>query len=209
MSRFRELPASFFRRPAETVAADLLGRFLLRRHEAGRLVLRIVETEAYLGAPDRASHAWNGRRTPRTDHLFRAGGHAYVYFVYGMHHLFNITTGSAADGSAVLVRAGAAIEGVETMARLRGLGGPVRAGALAAGPARLCRALAIDLSLNGVALGAAGPLAVTRGEPAPPEAVVAGPRVGVDYAGAHAAWPLRFAIAGHPEVSRPRPKAAG
>src|SRR4051794_32569830 len=85
MSRFRPLPTSFYRRPAEIVARDLLGRYLVRELEGERLVLRLVEVEAYLGGPDRASHAWDGRRTPRNESLYLPGGHAYVYFIYGMH----------------------------------------------------------------------------------------------------------------------------
>ena len=95
MSVFRPLPLSFYRRPAEEVARDLLGRWLVREFagEPGeRLILRLVETEAYLGAPDRASHAWGGRRTPRNESLYLPGGHAYVYFIYGMHFCLNVVT---------------------------------------------------------------------------------------------------------------------
>ncbi|MEO6195306.1 MAG: DNA-3-methyladenine glycosylase, partial [Thermoanaerobaculia bacterium] len=85
MNRFRPLPISFYRRPAETVARDLLGRYLVRELDGERWVLRLVETEAYLGASDRASHAWGGRRTARNESLYLAGGSAYVYMIYGMH----------------------------------------------------------------------------------------------------------------------------
>jgi len=78
VSRFRPLPLSFYRRSAETVARDLLGRYLVREIDGERLVLRLVEVEAYLGEPDRASHAWGGRRTPRNESLYLPGGHAYV-----------------------------------------------------------------------------------------------------------------------------------
>ena len=100
------LPPSFYRRPAEAVARDLLGRYLVREVEGETLVLRLVEVEAYLGAPDRASHAWGGRRTPRNASLYLPGGHAYVYFIYGMHWCLNAVTGEADIGSAVLLRAG-------------------------------------------------------------------------------------------------------
>ncbi|HXO29503.1 MAG TPA: DNA-3-methyladenine glycosylase, partial [Thermoanaerobaculia bacterium] len=100
------LPPSFYRRPAEAVARDLLGRYLVREVEGEVLVLRLVEVEAYLGAPDRASHAWGGRRTPRNASLYLPGGHAYVYFIYGMHWCLNAVTGEADVGSAVLLRAG-------------------------------------------------------------------------------------------------------
>src|SRR6202158_6013735 len=100
------LPLSFYRRPAETVARDLLGRYPVREIEGERLVLRLVAVEAYLGAPDRASHAWGGRRSPRNASLYLPGGHAYVYFIYGMHWCLNAVTGEADVGSAVLLRAG-------------------------------------------------------------------------------------------------------
>ena len=101
------LPRDFYRRACEHVARDLLGRYLVRHHRGRRLVLRIVETEAYLGPRDRASHAWGGRRTARTESLYLPPGHAYVYLIYGLHHCLNaVVTGA---GEAVLVRAGEAV----------------------------------------------------------------------------------------------------
>lgn len=172
--------------------------------EGERLVLRLVEVEAYLGGPDRASHAFDGRRTPRNESLYLPGGHAYVYFIYGMHWCLNAVTGEKDIGSAVLIRAGEPVEGEETMTRNRGRLGKVKPGDLAGGPGKLCQALAIDRSLDGILLDQ-GPLRITRGEPAEAGEIVAGPRIGVDYAGEAAAWPLRFAIRGNPHVSRPRP----
>lgn len=199
----RPLPKTFYRRPAAEIAPDLLGRYLV--HEAGGelpLVLRIVETEAYLGAADRASHAWNDRRTPRTSALYREGGFAYVYLIYGMHHMLNVVTGTSDDGSAVLLRAGEPVRGESTMRRLRGLTARGRAGVVAGGPGKLCRALGVDGALNGAALWR-GPLRILSGDPVAPADVVIGPRVGIDYAGEAASWPLRFAVAGNPHVSRP------
>jgi DNA-3-methyladenine glycosylase len=208
MSRFTPLPRSFYQRPAEVVARDLLGRFVVRRHgdrQAGerREVLRLVEVEAYLGAPDRASHAWAGRRTPRVESLYLPGGHAYVYFIYGMHHCLNAVTGEADIGSAVLLRAGEAVEGAEVMAARRGLTRSPRPGDLAGGPGKLCKVLGVDLAQDGVSL-LAGELTLTRGEPVEDGEVATGPRIGVGYAREAAQWPLRFAIRGHREVSRPR-----
>jgi DNA-3-methyladenine glycosylase len=206
VSRFRPLPLSFYRRPAETVARDLLGRYLVRvvRELGGeRLVLRLVEVEAYLGEPDRASHAWGGRRTPRNESLYLPGGHAYVYFIYGMHWCLNAVTGKAESGGAVLLRAGEPVEGEERMIENRGWTRRPRPGDLAGGPGKLCQALAVDRALDGVLLNSS-PLSITRGEPVAAEAVAAGPRIGVDYAGEAAAWPLRFAVRGNGHVSRPR-----
>jgi DNA-3-methyladenine glycosylase len=204
VSRLRALPLSFYRRPAEEVARDLLGRWLIRELEGERLVLRIVEVEAYLGGPDRASHAFDGRRTPRNESLYLPGGHAYVYFIYGMHWCLNAVTGEKDIGSAVLIRAGEPVEGEETMARNRNRTGKVGPGDLAGGPGKLCQALAIDRSLDGVLLDRE-PLRIVKGDPAEPGEIVAGPRIGVDYAGEAATWPLRFAIRGNLHVSRPRP----
>jgi DNA-3-methyladenine glycosylase len=203
VSRFRPLPTKFYRRPAEIVARDLLGRYLVRELAGERLVLRIVETEAYLGAADRASHAWGGRRTARNESLYRPGGWSYVYFIYGMHWCLNAVTGEEDIGSAVLLRAGEPVAGEARMMENRGWTRPPRPGDLAGGPAKLCQALAIDRSLDGVLLDRP-PLAITTGEPVSAEAVAAGPRIGVDYAGEAAAWPLRFAVRGNPHVSKPR-----
>ncbi len=202
MTRLRPLPPSFYRRPAEEVARDLLGCRLVRELDGERLVLRLVETEAYLGAPDRASHAWGGRRTPRNESLYLPGGHAYVYFIYGMHFCLNAVTGKAGIGSAVLLRAGEPVEGEERMRENRGWTRPPRPGDLAGGPGKLCQALAVGRELDGVPLNRA-PLWITRGEPVAAEEIVAGPRIGVDYAGEAAAWPLRFMVRGNRHVSRP------
>jgi DNA-3-methyladenine glycosylase len=207
MRQNRPLPLSFYRRPAAAVARDLLGRYLVRElgdPDDARLVLRIVETEAYLGEPDRASHAWGGRRTPRNESLYLPGGHAYVYFIYGMHWCLNAVTGKSGTGGAVLLRAGEPVAGEERMIENRGWARRPRPGDLAGGPGKLCQALAIDRSFDGVLLNGS-PLRITQGEPVPEEQIAAGPRIGVDYAGEAAAWPLRFAVRGNGHVSRPRP----
>ncbi len=204
MARLEPLPPLFFRRPADVVAPDLLGRLVVRELDGERLVLRVVEVEAYLGACDRASHAWADRRTARTASLFRDGGSAYVYFIYGVHHMFNVVTGRADDGSAVLIRAGEPVEGETSMARLRGLKGPRRPGDVAGGPGKLCQALAIDTRLDRVGLQS-GSLRLAAGSALPAAQVALGPRIGIDYAGEAASWPLRFAVAGNPHVSRPAP----
>lgn len=205
MTKFRILPASFYRRDTEEVARDLLGRYLVRRVDGERLVLRLVETEAYLGAPDRASHAWDGRRTDRVESLYLPGGYAYVYLIYGIHHCLNAVTGETDLGSAVLLRAGEPVEGAEVLRRNRGWQDkPVRPGDLAGGPGKLCQALAIDRQLDGIPLMEGDDLTITEGEPVEPSEIAAGPRVGVDYAGEAAQWPLRFGVQGNRHVSRPR-----
>ncbi len=194
----------FFRRPAEEVAPELLGRYLVRSCGRSRMVVRLVEVEAYLGARDRASHAWGGRRTPRNESLYLAGGRAYVYFIYGMHYCLNAVVGDESNGEAVLLRAAAPISGITAMVEHRGVEGVPKAGQLTGGPAKLCQALQIDRQLDGVGLQR-GAIRIVEGDPVPRERIVTGPRVGIDYAGEAAAWPLRFAARDEPHVSRPWP----
>lgn len=198
------LELEFFLRDAESVARDLLGRFLVRRIEAHRrAVARIVEVEAYLGAADPASHAFGNRRTARTETMFLEGGVAYVYQIYGLHHCLNVVVGPEGQAGAVLVRAVEPVEGADWMRSNRGLDRPLRPGELGGGPGKLCQALAVDRKLDRASLRS-GRLIVGAGEPVAERLVARGPRVGVDYAGEAAAWELRFAIAGHAEMSRPR-----
>ena len=198
------LPRDFYDRPPDVVAPDLLGRHLVRHTPAGPLTLRIVETEAYLGAPDRASHAWSGRRTRRNESLYLPGGHAYVYLIYGLHHCLNAVTAPAGEGGAVLVRAGEPVRGETAMWSNRARPGRPRPGDIAGGPGKLCQALGIDRRLDGTSLY--GPeLRIVAGMPVEPASIASGPRIGVDYAGDAAAWRLRFAIRDNPHVSRPHP----
>lgn len=185
---------------ARSIARWLLGQRLVRVVEGHRLAGMIVETEAYLGPRDRASHTWNGRRTPRNEVMHGGAGHAYVYFTYGLHHCLNVVTG---DAGAVLIRALEATEGAERMRELRNW----KRG-LASGPARLTQAMAIDLALNGEDLEQSDRLwiEITRPESVRVR-VRTTARVGVDYAGAWAARRLRYFIAGHPEVSPGKPSA--
>jgi DNA-3-methyladenine glycosylase len=184
VSRFRPLPLSFYRRPAEAVARDLLGRYLVRELDGERLALRLVETEAYLGAPDRASHAWGGRRTPRNESLYLAGGHAYVYFIYGMHYCLNLAAEQEGSPGCVLVRAAEPLwEAPATHL---------------SGPGRLCRGLQIDTALSGGHLFAPGSTLYLRAG-RPPARVGTSARIGITKA---AERPLRFFDADSPAVTR-------
>ena len=182
--RDARLPATFFRRDARTVARELIGTLLVHRRRAGL----IVETEAYLGPEDRASHARFGP-TPRTSVMFGPGGVAYVYLCYGVHEMFNIVTGGDGDAQAVLIRAIAPYAGLADDATIGN------------GPGKLTRALAIDRRHDRRDL-ARGALLVAAPETAARFAVAQGPRVGVGYAGDWAARPLRFWWRGHPAVSK-------
>ena len=191
------LPRSFFSRPVLRVAPEMLGMLVVRDLGGRVLVGRIVEVEAYDGMRDRASHAFRGR-TARTDVMFGEAGHAYVYFIYGMHCCLNAVTGEEGTASAVLIRALAPVGGIEGMEA-----GRSPAGKIASGPGRLTRAFAIDRSLNRADLCSPGPLFLARGEPVPRRSVARGERIGVDYAGAWARKPWRFGIREHPALSRP------
>lgn len=204
MDPHRPLDPTLYQRPAGEVARDLLGHHIVRRFGDKELILRIVETEAYLGEGDRASHAHAGPTTPRARRLFREPGRAYVYLIYGMHYCLNVVTQSADDGSAVLIRGGEPVAGEDSMLVNRGWTKRARPGDVAGGPGKLCGALRVDHALDGHELWR-GELMFVEGEVVPDSDVAVGPRVGVDYAGEAASWPLRFAIRGNVHVSRPRP----
>lgn len=193
----RILAPAFFARPVLTVARDLLGRHLVRELAGERLVLRIVETEAYAGPTDAASHA-RGGPTPRNRVMFGPPGVSYVYLIYGLHHCLNLVCGPAGEAAAVLLRAGEPWAGLERMAQLRA-GRPRRD--WARGPGRLCAALALDRRHDGLALPHPE-LWLEAGRPLPAAAVTRRPRVGVDYAGPAARWPWRFIEKDSPWVSR-------
>ena len=180
----RRLDAGFYRRDPRVVARALLGCALVH----GERAAMIVETEAYLGPEDAASHARFGP-TARNAVMFGPGGVAYVYLCYGIHEMFNVVTGVEGAASAVLVRAAAPLAGLPDDP------------AVARGPGKLTRALGIDRRHDGVSL-TGGALFVARWRRIAAGAVAIGPRVGVDYAGAWAAAPLRFTLASHPAVSR-------
>jgi DNA-3-methyladenine glycosylase len=201
----RPLPHEWYERPVTELAPALLGRSLVRVTPEGLVVARIVETEAYGGAEDRASHARAGR-TRRTEPMFGPAGHAYVYRIYGLHWCLNVVGETDGAAGAVLVRAAEPVTGAALMRARRGRPAD-RDPRLAAGPARLCQALAIDGSLDGHDLTLGTHVWVAGEGLAPDEPVIAGPRVGVAYAGSDwAARPWRFGIAGHPALSRPFPR---
>jgi DNA-3-methyladenine glycosylase len=192
----RRLPRSFFARPSTEVAPDLLGRVLVRTLPTGaRLVVRLVETEAYQD-DDPASHSFRGR-TARTEVMFGPPGRLYVYFTYGMHFCMNVVTGAKGEGSAVLLRAAEPLEGLAEMRALRGIEDER---ALCSGPGKLCRALGVDLANNGEDLVRGSALDLHEGAPVPAGAVEATPRVGIRRA---AELPWRFVVRGDRFVSRP------
>lgn len=197
------LTRAFYRRDPITLARALLGQRLVRLLEGQRLAGLIVETEAYLGIPDRAAHTYGGRRTPRVASMWMDGGHAYVYFTYGAHYCMNVVAGRAENPVAVLLRALEPVEGLQTMRQLRGH--PRHDTALCSGPGKLCQALAIARQLDGADLTTSEQLFIERARQRsyPPQRIVVSGRVGVHYAGDWAAKPLRFYLRDNPHVSRP------
>jgi DNA-3-methyladenine glycosylase len=181
--------------PVLDVAPRLLGATLRHVTDDGPVAVRLTEVEAYDGPDDPGSHAYNGQ-TPRNTVMFGPPGRLYVYFTYGMHHCCNVVVGPEGRPSAVLVRAGEVVEGLD-VARRRRPRSTERD--LARGPARLCEALGIDLSHNGADLSD-GPLTLTLGDP--PSSPRTGPRVGLRLA---ADRPWRFWVDGDPTVSTYRP----
>ena len=183
------------------VARELLGKRLVVPSEAGaRVSGRVVETEAYLGAEDRAAHSFGGRRTRRTETMFGVGGLAYVFFVYGMHHQFNVVTGPEGLPHAVLVRA---VEPEEGVGLMRGRRPVSKERELTSGPGKLCRALGIDLTFDGEDLTTGGRVWLEEtGIKFKPEQIASGPRIGVAYAAEDALKPWRFWVKDNVFVSR-------
>ena len=196
-----KLPRDFYTRPnVLAVARELLGRLLVVPAADGTRVSGIiVETEAYRGPQDRASHAYGGRRTNRTETMYAIGGTAYVYFVYGMYYQFNVVTNAEDVPHAVLIRALEPVESVGLMRqRRRGRSDE----SLTSGPGKLCLALGIDRGLDRAdLLGTRVWLEEGRGR-IPRSAIAVGPRIGIDYAREWADKPWRFWIRDSPFVSR-------
>jgi DNA-3-methyladenine glycosylase len=158
------LTPKWLSKSAPKAAKGLLGKYLVRRQKGRLIAYKITETEAYEGPKDRASHAFGGRRTKRTEIMFGEAGYWYVYFTYGMHWMLNIVVGKKGYPAAVLIRA---VEGTD-------------------GPARLTKRLKIDKKLNGkLASRKSGLWIENRGEKVPIKNIKKAPRVGVDYAGSY------------------------
>ena len=188
------LPPSFYlRTDVVQVARDLLGKVLVTEFDGRRTAGIITETEAYRAPDDRASHAYNNRRTARTEVMFAEGGHAYVYLCYGIHHLFNVVTATKDTAHAVLIRAIEPLDGLEWMHERRLIKNKTSP-ALTTGPGALSQALGLSTRWTGQSLLLPDtPVWLEdRGIPVSAEDIAAGKRIGVDYAGECAEWPWRF-----------------
>ncbi|MBK6932553.1 MAG: DNA-3-methyladenine glycosylase [Saprospirales bacterium] len=195
------LPQEFYlRADVLQVARELLGKVLITDLEGGRTAGLITEVEAYRAPDDRACHAYGNRRTRRTEVMFQAGGRAYIYLCYGIHHLFNVVTGPEGMAHAVLIRAVEPMEGLGIMLERRGMRD--LSPALTTGPGALAQALGLHTSQTGYSL--LGPGAQIRVEdtgrrPAGAD-IAAGARIGMTSAGECAAWEWRFWLRGSPYV---------
>lgn len=182
-----QLPREFYRQDTVPIARSIIGAWFARRYRNHWYGARIVETEAYLGSGDAAAHSWGGRRTPRVEPMYMDGGHVYVFLVYGIHHCANVVTRTVGVAEAVLLRAAEAPG--KTPARLM------------SGPGKLCAALGITAEFSGTDLLSDGDLRLFK---APEDTLDIGisKRIGVDYAGDAAHWPLRFFYKNSPAVSK-------
>jgi DNA-3-methyladenine glycosylase len=197
---FMKLPREFYTRSdVLAVARDLLGKKLVVPNRSRkRFAGIIVETEAYRGPDDRASHAYGGRRTNRTETMYGIGGTAYVYFVYGMYYQFNVVTNVADTPHAVLVRALEPVEGLDIMRRRRKGRSEYE---LTSGPGRLCIAMGIDRGLDQADL-LGDRVWIEEGASISPRDIARGPRIGIDYAEKWVTKPWRFWVKDNPFVSR-------
>ena len=195
----KKLPRSFYLRPTLTVAKDLLGKFIFRRHGKNYLIGKIVEVEAYLGEQDAASHAFNGR-TDRNEVMFREGGSLYVYFTYGMHFCANVVTEQESLARAVLIRGVEPVEGIVAMRKNRGYNNIDRGNInLTNGPAKFCEAFNIKRGENGADL-LNDKIFLTAGDAIAKSKITATTRIGITD-GKEKKW--RFYIKENKFVSRP------
>ena len=199
---FPRLPLSFYKQEdVVQIARDLLGNFLITNiGDKGITGGMIVETEAYAGAIDKASHAFGNRKTPRTRIMYEEGGVAYVYFIYGFHYLFNVITNYSQVPHAVLIRAIEPVDGIDLMLKRRNMQTVERK--LTAGPGILCKALGITKEQNGISLIEDTIWIEDRHANVPAGNVIAGPRINVSYAGDDALLPYRFTIKDNKWISK-------
>lgn len=198
-----KLPLSYYlNQDVIFLAKDLLGKVLFTEINGDITAGIIVETEAYFGVIDKASHAYGGRRTGRTETLYTQGGVSYVYLCYGIHHLFNVVSSVEDEPHAILVRAVEPLIGKEIMEIRRNM--PASKTAISSGPGSAAKALGIDRSFNKKDLTENEIWIEDHGIKYSPDEIVSGPRIGVAYAQEDALLPWRFYVRGNKYVSKPR-----
>ncbi len=195
-SDLKSIKTNFYANDTRSVAKGLLGKLLVRELDGQRLIGKIVETEAYIGHDDPASHAFRGK-TPRSAIMFGPPGFAYIYFIYGMYFCLNVVTEAEGFPAAVLIRAVEPLHGLEQMRAFRQTKQPWN---LTNGPGKLCQAFGIDKKLNGCDL-TIPPLWIADAPAAPASKILATTRVGIRVGRDHL-W--RYCIKTHPFVSKPR-----
>jgi DNA-3-methyladenine glycosylase len=203
--KYPKLQREFYERDTLIVAKELLGKYLVHSSPEGITIGKIVETEAYIGPHDAASHAYRGRRTKRTEVQFGPGGYAYIYQIYGKNFCFNVVTQKVGMPEVVLIRALEPIAGLKLMAKRRGFSKLTEKNIreLTNGPSKLCQAMAIDKSLYGIDL-CGDVLFITEPSPEEPKfEIVTTRRVNIDYAKDAKNYPWRFFIKNNKFVSKP------
>jgi DNA-3-methyladenine glycosylase len=197
-----KLPQSFYEHSdVVNISRELLGKYLFTCIDGKITGGYIIETEAYNGVVDKASHAFGNRQTPRTQTMFEHGGIAYVYLCYGIHEMFNVVTSVAGQPHAILIRAIEPTEGLEIMQLRRDMA--VVKPSITSGPGSVARALGISRKINAISLQSDTLWIEDRGLTFPDDAIAAVPRVGVAYAGKDALLPYRFYVKGNKYVSKP------
>jgi len=197
-----KLPESYYLgNDVVSISKDLLGKYLFTCIDGVTTGGYIVETEAYNGVVDKASHAFGNRLTPRTKTMFMQGGIAYVYLCYGIHEMFNIVTSVEGHPQAILIRAIQPTDGIEAMQARRNM--PVLKPTITAGPGSVAKALGISRDINAFSLQGDTIWLEDRGLHFPDNQIKAGPRIGVAYAAEDALLPYRFYVKGNVYVSKP------
>jgi DNA-3-methyladenine glycosylase len=197
-----KLPAVFYQRAnVVRIARELLGKLLVTRFHGQLTSGRIVEVEAYNGVADKAAHSYGGRRTKRTEVMYAAGGVAYVYLIYGLHHLFNVVTNVQHEPHAILIRAIEPVEGIAVM--LQRMKKEKADHSVGRGPGNVSKALGIHTRDTGTSLLGDTIFIASDGTRIPSSRIVTTTRIGVDYAAEDALLPYRFYVKGSPYVTKP------
>ena len=194
-------PQSLLTEDVVSIAQFLLNKYLVRTIDNIKTISKIVETEAYKAPDDKASHAYNNKRTARTEVMYHRGGQSYIYLIYGIHHMLNVVTGPKGVPHAILIRAIHPIAGLESLAQKKPNTKPTH---LTNGPGKLCSILGITKAHNNInLLDSNGPLYLADNTTLIDDQIVAGPRVGIAYAEECAAFPWRFRVKDSPYTSKP------
>lgn len=199
-NKMQKLSTDFYERDdVAQIAKDLLGKYIITKFDQQYTVGRIVETEAYAGIIDKASHAYNNRRTARTEVMFGPAGVSYVYLCYGIHHLFNVVCNEKDKPDAVLIRGIEPVEGINSM--LQRFNKEKADSSIGRGPGNVSKALGISTKHTGLQLQSKE-IWLAEDNASTSFNILTSPRIGVDYAAEHALWLYRFFIEGHPQVSK-------